>query len=580
MKIKLLTISTFLVCSFANAQIGSVKSYQKISAVEGNFSGTLLNNAEFGHVCAIGDLNNDGIQDYAAGAPGGNEVFVLIMAADMKVLSYTTINTNTENFGFDLLDGDQFGMDVASLGDLDNDGVSDLAIGADQVNGSGAVFIVLLNNDGSLKSTIKIASGETNCPTLNAGDEFGKVISNMGDFFGDGINDIAISASKDDDGGTDKGAFYICNLVTNGIISSFAKVSSSSGGFTGDLSDGDEFGHVSNMGDFNNDGITDLAVGAVKDDDGGTDYGAIWLLSMNANGTVSQQKKISRSEGNFTGFLNTDDNFGYDIAMPGDLNLDGVNDLVVGAFNDDDGGLDIGAVWVLFLQANGNIELFKKINRLEGNFSADLDYNDGFGKYIDAIGDIDNDGIGDLAISADMDDDGGNNKGAFYLINVDYCPIPTAVFTYTVTGNFGTFTAPDVVGANFYWYFDDGFYSYEDNPEHEFYTSGNHYVCLTTTDACGSNTYCTTIQTSGNSTGLGTANFPSKINYTIQNQQIILENILVKNEVVLRDLSGKIILQKKISPSDSMIDISKLAAGVYNLSILGGKGYSTMVVVN
>jgi PKD repeat protein len=580
MKIYLLSISTLLLSPSIFSQLGSVKSFQKISSTEGNFMESLSNNAQFGHVCNIGDLNADGITDFASGAPGENKVYILFMNEATKVDTYTIIDADSENFGFTLSAGDQFGSDVTSLGDLDNDGVHDIAIGASATDNQGAVYIVFLNIDGSVKSSSLIGTGQINCPTLNDGDEFGKVIANMGDFFGDGKSDIAISASKDDDGGTDRGAFYICNLVTNGSIDSTYKISSTSGFFNGTIDDGDEFGHVSNMGDFNNDGITDIAVGAVKDDDGGADYGAIWLLSMNANGTVQQEKKISRLEGNFTGFLNTDDNFGYDIAMPGDINFDGVNDLIVGAYNDDDGGLDIGAVWVLFLQANGNVELFKKINRLEGNFETDLDYNDSFGKYIDAIGDINGDGIGDIAVSADMDDDGGNNRGAFYIINIDYCPIPTAVFTYEINGIVGTFTAPEVEGADFYWYFDDGFYSYEDNPEHEFYTNGNHYVCLTTTDACGSNTYCTTIQTNGGTTGLGNENFPSKINYTIQGNQIVLENITKQGEVLIRDVSGKIIIQKQISPDNYAVNISKLSVGVYNLSFSGGNGYSTMVVVN
>jgi PKD repeat protein len=580
MKIYLLSISTLLLSPPIFSQLGSVKSFQKISSTEGNFMEPLSNNAQFGHVCNIGDLNADGITDFASGAPGENKVYILFMNEATKVDTYTIIDADSENFGFTLSAGDQFGSDVTSLGDLDNDGVHDIAIGASATDNQGVVYIVFLNIDGSVKSSSLIGTGQTNCPTLNDGDEFGKVIANMGDFFGDGKSDIAISASKDDDGGTDRGAFYICNLVTNGSIDSTYKISSTSGFFNGTIDDGDEFGHVSNMGDFNNDGITDIAVGAIKDDDGGADYGAIWLLSMNANGTVQQEKKISRLEGNFTGFLNTDDNFGSDIAMPGDINFDGVNDLIVGAYNDDDGGLDIGAVWVLFLQANGNVELFKKINRLEGNFETDLDYNDSFGKYIDAIGDINGDGIGDIAVSADMDDDGGNNRGAFYIINIDYCPIPTAVFTYEINGIVGTFTAPEVEGADFYWYFDDGFYSYEDNPEHEFYTNGNHYVCLTTTDACGSNTYCTTIQTNGGTTGLGNENFPSKINYTIQGNQIVLENITKQGEVLIRDVSGKIIIQKQISPDNYAVNISKLSVGVYNLSFSGGNGYSTMVVVN
>ena len=58
------------------------------------------------------------------------------------------------------------------------------------------------------------------------------------------------------------------------------------------------FGHaVARIGDIDNDGVDDLVVGANFDDDGGTDRGAVWVLRMNANGTVKALQKISALEG-------------------------------------------------------------------------------------------------------------------------------------------------------------------------------------------------------------------------------------------------------------------------------------------
>lgn len=106
---------------------------------------------------------------------------------------------------------------------------------------------------------------------------------------------------------------------------------------------------MTELGDLNGDRISDLAVGAVGDDDGGSGRGAVWVLFLNRNGTVKSYQKISNSQGNFTGNLSNSDFFGFSIASITDLDGDNVTDMVVGAIGDDDGGGNRVAVWVLFL---------------------------------------------------------------------------------------------------------------------------------------------------------------------------------------------------------------------------------------
>jgi hypothetical protein len=71
---------------------------------------------------------------------------------------------------------------------------------------------------------------------------------------------------------------------------------------------------------------------------------------LNQDETVNHYQKISDTEGNFLGVLSDDDRFGKSISSPGDLNGDGIPELVVGTLTDDDGGIGRGAVWVLFLE--------------------------------------------------------------------------------------------------------------------------------------------------------------------------------------------------------------------------------------
>ena len=70
--------------------------------------------------------------------------------------------------------------------------------------------------------------------------------------------------------------------------------------------------------------------------DRGLDRGAVWVLFLNANGTVKGHQKISDTAGNFAGVLNDGDAFGMAVASVGDLDGNGVIDLVVGAHADDD----------------------------------------------------------------------------------------------------------------------------------------------------------------------------------------------------------------------------------------------------
>ena len=191
-------------------------------------------------------------------------------------------------------------------------------------------------------------------------DYFGTSVANIGDLDNDGVTDIAVGANGDGDGGLGKGAVWILFLNANGTVKTNQKISNTKGNFTGALADWDLFGSsVANIGDLDNDGVNDIAVGAYGDDVGGTDQGAVWILFLNADGTVKTHQKISSTQGNFTGTLNDIDLFGISVASIGDLNNDGINDLAVGANNDDDGGNDRGTVWILFLNADGTVGNWK-----------------------------------------------------------------------------------------------------------------------------------------------------------------------------------------------------------------------------
>ena len=450
----------------AAAQPGTVLSHQKISDTEGGFTGTLDNTDWFGKsVASLGDLDGDGVGDLVVGArnddDGGSPplaergaVWVLFLNTDGTVKSHQKISDWFGGFTGVLGNSDLFGNSVASLGDLDGDGVGDLAVGAPGDNdgggfGRGAVWVLFLNTNGTVKSHQKISDTQGGFTgILGNADLFGWSVASLGDLDGDGVGDLAVGAWFDDDGGTDRGAVWILFLNTDGTVKSHQKISDWFGGFTGTLDNNDNFGFsVGSLGDLDGDGVGDLVVGAINDDNGGNDRGAVWVLFLNPDGTVKLHQKISDTEGGFKGTLDNGDHFGSSAASLGDLDGDGVGDLAVGAEWDDDGGTNRGAVWVLFLDTDGTVKSHQKISNTDGGFTGILDNGDLFGNSAVLLGDIDGNGVGDLAVGAPDDDDGGSNRGAVWILFLDGVPQTPCPWDIDDSGDVGVKDLLFLLGA-------------------------------------------------------------------------------------------------------------------------------------
>jgi hypothetical protein len=109
--------------------------------------------------------------------------------------------------------------------------------------------------------------------------------------------------------------------------------------------------------------------------------------------------KIENCSEGFFANLDGGDRFSRDHDKIGDVNSDGVVDIVVGARSEDDGGVDAGAVYILFMNSDGTVQSNQKISMLEGAFTKTLNLGNFFGYGVAGIGDYDADGIPDIAVS-------------------------------------------------------------------------------------------------------------------------------------------------------------------------------------
>ena len=329
----------------------AVSSYQKISAAAGGFVGPLDKKDLFGSgIAGIGDIDNDGTPDIVVGATGDDDgsnnskgkdhgaIYIIKLNADGTVKASNKVSADSGSLALSIIGKkEKFGSAIASLGDIDGDGCPDIAVGAfgaavfsplagKNKKGVGAVYIINLTTSGQVKSYTRISTDSLLLDSLlDQKDRFGRSVANMGDFSGDGINDLIVGADQDDDGqggtkSSNSGAVYVITLSSGGTAQTVNKISANSGNLSGALGKKDQFGSsVAGIGDLDSDGTPDIAIGAVLDDDPepgdkGKDQGAIYTLFLNPDGTVKTESKISAALSSFPDQLNQKDNLGYSLA--------------------------------------------------------------------------------------------------------------------------------------------------------------------------------------------------------------------------------------------------------------------------
>ena len=330
-------------------------------------SGAAANDELGTSVSSAGDLNDDGFDDVIIGAPKSANIgaaYIVFGKGGGFIPDLNVAQLDGSN-GFKLSGvtfNDQAGLSVSGAGDINQDGLDDVIIGAPSAdpngNLSGASYVVFGRGVGLFPPNLNLAFLDgVNGFRLDgaaAGDLSGFSVSEAGDVNGDGFADVVIGAYRAP-AGLATGASYVVFGKAGGFAPSINLGSlNGSNGFriTGITSADDTGASVRNAGDINDDGFGDLIIGAPGASPNGFRSGASYVV-FGKSGSFAADLNLATLDGNNGFKLNgvaAGDFAGVAVSTAGDVNRDGVADLIIGANFADAGGTDRGASYVVFGQ--------------------------------------------------------------------------------------------------------------------------------------------------------------------------------------------------------------------------------------
>jgi len=341
--------------------------------------------AHFGFsVCSAGDVNGDGYSDVLVGAPDndngqtdeGTAYLFLGSPAGPSLVPAWTQEGNQP--------GAHFGSSVASAGDVNRDGYSDVLVGApaydDGQEDEGAVFLYLGSPGGLSSAPARTWQGG------QAGGRFGSSVGCAGDVNVDGFDDVLVGAPGFDAGESDEGVAFL-------FLGTASELPSVPAWLAEGNQAGASFGSsVAGLGDLNGDGFGDVVIGAPLFDGGIADEGQARVFGGTSSGLGAsplQSVQASRAGAHF----------GHSVAGSGDLTGSGGLRILFGAPNyvythPEEGGTFLGLL--------GQLPFFLDFGR------QDFAHR---GVSIASAGDVNADGRRDVVIGADLFDDGEEDEG-------------------------------------------------------------------------------------------------------------------------------------------------------------------------
>ena len=385
-------------------------------------------------VSSAGDVNGDGIDDLIIGAPQAD------LNGDLSGSVYVVFGSASgfsADFDLSTLDGSNgfridgaatrhyAGWRVIAAGDVNGDGTDDLAytaIGAGP-NGSlsGAVFVVFGSSTGFSATLDPTALDGSNGFRINgvAANNFtGEGLRSAGDVNGDGVDDLIIGAAYANGSASGSGVSYVV-FGSDAGLPAVVELSGLDGtdGFairgegTYDRS-GDS---VSGVGDVNGDGIDDVIIGARRASVNGQFSGASYVVFGSSSGFAASLDLagLDGTDGFRIGGPQTRAYSGSDVGSAGDVNGDGLQDLIIGTRSaqtpDREGA---GVSYVVFGRVGGFGPILDvgNLDGVNGFRILGAGAGDHTGKFVAGAGDINGDGVDDLLVR-------GEDVGATYDFN-------------------------------------------------------------------------------------------------------------------------------------------------------------------
>lgn len=380
-------------------------------------------------VSGAGDVNGDGFDDIIVGAYKadptglGNEGagYVIFGRGDLQLSPELKLADLRDSQGFRLKGGDNnlAGYAVSSAGDVNGDGIDDMLVSAPGITSldAGRVYLVY-GTTGARPLEVNLATMPAQVGTEILGalaDDQTATSVSFGDINGDGIDDVILGSTQAAGTGTDRGASYVVFGKVGGLgeTLNLAGLNGTNGFRIDGQSNGDLSGVSVAADDVNDDGVDDLIIGASGRNDAGAAYvvfGGQSFGSAFGLGSVNGTNGF-RLDGLPRSFS------GIDVAAAGDVDGDGINDLLVGAVSTSTApGRKQGAAYLVFGDSTPSAST--NLNALGdgGYVLLGVRNRDYAGLSVSGAGDVNGDGFDDLIIGAHGSDIAGDSAGSAYVV--------------------------------------------------------------------------------------------------------------------------------------------------------------------
>ena len=375
-----------------------------LSAAEAVLVGEAASSKSGNALAAMGDLDGDGYGDLAVGASGEDSSernAGAVYLVDGPLMGETSLATaNGKLTGENASDG--AGWSVASAGDVNGDGQVDLLVGAKGFDGAGSDSGIAYLVYGPVSGELGLGAADARLLGMAEDDRAGCAVAGVGDVNADGWDDVLVGAFGDSSAGVSAGAAYLFL----GPVSGSSLLSTADARLLGAAAKDFAGTSLAGVGDTDGDGYDDMLVGAWGQDSGRTGAGAVHLVLGPAYGEVDLGAADATLYGAARG-----DKFGGFVARAGDFDGDGHDDVLVGAEGEDSGGDLAGAAYLFYGPLEDGLGAEQADLVLVG-----ASRDERAGVSVAVAGDLNGDGWGDLAVGAPGAKINGTGSGAVYIV--------------------------------------------------------------------------------------------------------------------------------------------------------------------